>query len=474
MEARAGRRAGGDVGVGLAVGDVEGVLQDLHAVAHQQEGAGGTRARGAPGLQGHEIVAEEAQAGAALGAVEQAGQAAATHLRALDRALRSQHPAHEEAALLQAAGLEAQQGVPGADHRLRGREGGGAVGGVGGGRAVEHAADGAHPVVGGDLGRLVDDQGHLHRVAEGGHGERAVGADGARAAGGILAVDDGGRVDDHHRQPLIGGQRAAGGEVQGHAGDAEAARDGFRAGGRGHAGLELGGAARGLAHVGGVHVGGVHVGGVHVDAQIGLAAGAALAADPALAAGATLAGVLELAAELRAGWDGPIVLFSYANPLLRLGPAIGERLAAAGIDAVLVVDLPPEHAPELRAPVEAAGVGWVSLVAPTTPASRLPAVARSASAFVYAVALRGVTGATLEIDEELVARLDAIRAHTARPVAVGFGVREPAQAAALAPYVDGVVVGSAFIEAAEQGPAALAAKVSAIRAALTREGEAAR
>ena len=119
-------------------------------------------------------------------------------------------------------------------------------------------------------------------------------------------------------------------------------------------------------------------------------------------------------------------------------------------------------------------LGWVSLVAPTTPASRLPAVARSASAFVYAVALRGVTGATLEIDEELVARLDAIRAHTARPVAVGFGVREPAQAAALAPYVDGVVVGSAFIEAAEQGPAALAAKVSAIRAALTREGEAAR
>lgn len=193
----------------------------------------------------------------------------------------------------------------------------------------------------------------------------------------------------------------------------------------------------------------------------------------ARAAGATLRGVLGLARSLREGWDGPIVLFSYANPLLRLGEQLGPMLSEAGIDAVLVVDLPPEHAAELREPVEAAGLRWVSLVAPTTPASRLPAVAESASAFVYAVALRGVTGATLDAQsEELAARLRAIAEHTDRPIAVGFGVREPEQAAALAQHVDGVVVGSAFIEAAQQGPQALAAKVSAIHAALARSTEA--
>lgn len=193
----------------------------------------------------------------------------------------------------------------------------------------------------------------------------------------------------------------------------------------------------------------------------------------ARAAGATLSGVLELAGALRQTWDGPIVLFSYANPLMRLGDQLGPRLAEAGIDALLVVDLPPEHAAELRDPVEAAGLGWVSLVAPTTPPSRLPAVAGSASAFVYAVALRGVTGAALDAgSEELAAQLRSIAGHTQRPIAVGFGVREPSQAAALAQQVDGVVVGSAFIEAAQQGPEALAAKVASIRGALGRTGAA--
>ncbi|MEM7155110.1 MAG: tryptophan synthase subunit alpha [Myxococcota bacterium] len=193
------------------------------------------------------------------------------------------------------------------------------------------------------------------------------------------------------------------------------------------------------------------------------------AMNRARAAGSTMAGVLELAAELRSGWDGPIVLFSYANPLLQLGDALGSRLSEAGIDAVLVVDLPPEHAAELRDPVEAAGIGWVTLVAPTTPASRLPSVAKAASGFVYAVALRGVTGAALDANsEELAAQLRAIGEHTERPIAVGFGIREPEQAAALAPHVDGIVVGSAFIEAAQQGTEALGAKVASIAAALTR------
>ncbi len=189
----------------------------------------------------------------------------------------------------------------------------------------------------------------------------------------------------------------------------------------------------------------------------------------ARAAGATLRGVLELAAELRAHSRAPIVLFSYANPLLQLGAQLGPQLREAGIDGVLVVDLPAEHAAELREPLLAEGIAWVGLVAPTTPAARLPTAVGAATGFVYAVTLRGVTGAALDADRsELAAQLHAIRAHTTRPVAAGFGVRDAAQAATLARHADGVVVGSALIEAAQQGEEALVAKVVALRAALTR------
>lgn len=191
----------------------------------------------------------------------------------------------------------------------------------------------------------------------------------------------------------------------------------------------------------------------------------------ARAAGATVAGVLELAARLRAEHpDTPIVLFSYANPLLQLGGDLGPRLRTVGIDAVLVVDLPAEHAAELREPLLAEGVGWVGLVAPTTPPQRLPAAVGAATAFVYAVTLRGVTGAALDADRvELSDQLRAVGAHTRLPVAAGFGVRTPEQAAALARHADGVVVGSALIEAAQRGEAELVAFVTTLAAALGRE-----
>ncbi|MEM9462877.1 MAG: tryptophan synthase subunit alpha [Myxococcota bacterium] len=188
-------------------------------------------------------------------------------------------------------------------------------------------------------------------------------------------------------------------------------------------------------------------------------------------AGATLSGVLELATELRSQSEAPIILFSYANPLLRLGQALGPTLRDAGIDGVLVVDLPAEHAAELREPLAQVGLGWVGLVAPTTPPARLPAAAGNATGFVYAVTLRGVTGAALDADrEELREQLRAIKAHTAQPIAAGFGVREPSQAAVLARHADGVVVGSALIEVAQQGESVLTAKVQALRAALVRDG----
>jgi tryptophan synthase alpha chain len=191
----------------------------------------------------------------------------------------------------------------------------------------------------------------------------------------------------------------------------------------------------------------------------------------ARAAGATLRGVLALAAELRADTSAPFVLFSYANPLLQLGDGLGPSLREAGIDAVLVVARPAEHAAELRDRLLAEGIAWVGLVAPTTPPARLPAAVGAATGFVYAVTLRGVTGAALDAErEELATQLHAIRAHTTLPIAAGFGVREPAQAAALARHADGVVVGSALVEAASRGEDALVGTIVALKAALVRNG----
>ncbi|NVB42141.1 tryptophan synthase subunit alpha [Pseudenhygromyxa sp. WMMC2535] len=198
----------------------------------------------------------------------------------------------------------------------------------------------------------------------------------------------------------------------------------------------------------------------------------------ALGAGASLAGVLELAAEVRGRFpELPIVLFSYANPLLRAGDRHAEglaglcrELAELGIDGLLVVDLPPEEAAILRAPARDAGLDWIALSAPTSPPARRDRLVAVASGFVYAVSLTGVTGAALDAGSEaLREQLADLRQRSELPIAVGFGVREPAQVAALAGQVDGVVVGSALVRAGQAGPEALAEAVAALRAATTRD-----
>lgn len=190
----------------------------------------------------------------------------------------------------------------------------------------------------------------------------------------------------------------------------------------------------------------------------------------ALAGGATLSGTLAIAAEVRARFDLPIVLFSYFNPLLAHGPEhLVEEAAAAGCDALLVVDLPPEHAEVLRAPARARGLDWIGLVAPTSTQERRTRVLSSSSGFVYAVSLTGVTGAPLDVeDPRLHAGLAALRAATPLPIAVGFGVRRAEDVRALARHADGVIVGSALVEAAERGPEALGELVAGLRAATGR------
>ncbi len=190
----------------------------------------------------------------------------------------------------------------------------------------------------------------------------------------------------------------------------------------------------------------------------------------ALAAGATLEGSLEIAAAVRERFDLPVVLFGYANPLLRREPAdLCQSLVAAGVDGLLVVDLPPEHCGILRDPARAAGLDWIGLCAPTSTEARIGRVLEVTTGFVYAVSLTGVTGTKLDVtDPGLHAQLAALRERAGIPVAVGFGVRDAQQVHALAGHADGVIVGSALVEAGKAGPEALAAKIRELAAGLAR------
>lgn len=145
--------------------------------------------------------------------------------------------------------------------------------------------------------------------------------------------------------------------------------------------------------------------------------------------------------------DTPLVLMGYFNPIHYYGvPRFIEEAKAAGVDGLIVVDLPPEHNEDLCDPAQAAGLDFIRLTTPTTDDARLPTVLNGSSGFVYYVSVAGVTGAgaaTLEHVEQAVARL---RRHTDLPLSIGFGIRTPEHAATIARLADGVVVGSALID----------------------------
>ena len=168
----------------------------------------------------------------------------------------------------------------------------------------------------------------------------------------------------------------------------------------------------------------------------------------ALDAGSTLRGLLAMVAEFRAtDVDTPLVLMGYFNPILAYGPArFAADAASAGLDGCIVVDLPPEEDAELTPHLVAYGLHLVRLATPTTDARRLPAVVAGASGFLYYVAVAGVTGANSAAAADIGAAVARIRAVTPMPVAVGFGIRTPAAAAAVARVADAVVVGSAIVE----------------------------
>jgi tryptophan synthase alpha chain len=171
-----------------------------------------------------------------------------------------------------------------------------------------------------------------------------------------------------------------------------------------------------------------------------------LAAQRALDAGMTTARVFDLAKRLRVSTAVPFVLYTYYNLVFAPGlEAFVRKAKAAGIDALLVLDLPPEEAGDLLTLCQAHEIGLVFIVAPTTPPARIAKICAAATSFIYYVSREGVTGVRDELAAGIPAAVAQIKQHTSLPVAVGFGISTRAQVAAVAAHADGVVVGSALV-----------------------------
>ena len=170
------------------------------------------------------------------------------------------------------------------------------------------------------------------------------------------------------------------------------------------------------------------------------------ATERALAAGTTLAAVLDLVKSVRDDVKAPIVIFSYANPLLRMGlPEFASRAAAAGVDGVLVLDLPIEEAVEFRSVLAANGLDTIFLLSPTTTDARIKKAAELGRGFLYGISRLGVTGARDRVASGAEAMVRRIRAFTTMPIALGFGISRPEHVAEVCTYADAAVVGSALV-----------------------------
>jgi len=188
----------------------------------------------------------------------------------------------------------------------------------------------------------------------------------------------------------------------------------------------------------------------------------------ALKSGQTMKKTLALVAEFRKqDADTPIVLMGYYNPIYVFpGEAFLDAAAEAGVDGLIVVDVPPEADDELCLPAMTRGISFIRLAAPTTDAKRLPAVLANTSGFVYYVSITGITGAAAPDVNDVHNQVARLKAATTLPVAVGFGVRTPEQVRSISKGADGVVVGSALVSALKEtltpDGAATAATVPAV------------
>ncbi|HMU90521.1 MAG: tryptophan synthase subunit alpha [Pseudomonadales bacterium] len=205
------------------------------------------------------------------------------------------------------------------------------------------------------------------------------------------------------------------------------------------------------------------------------------ASERALCQGVRLVDVLALVSQFRASDDEtPVVLMGYLNPVEIFGYGrFADAAASAGVDGLILVDLPPEEAAQFEPLLAQAGIDLIYLVAPTTTPERARMIARHARGYLYYVSLKGVTGAGHLDVADVAARVTQLREFTTLPVAVGFGIKDGASAAAVARHADGVVVGSALVErigrlghAPAQASAAVAALIGELRQALDHSGAA--
>lgn len=196
------------------------------------------------------------------------------------------------------------------------------------------------------------------------------------------------------------------------------------------------------------------------------------ASQRALECGMTVPGALALLERFRSARDAPVVLFTYLNPVLRYGLGRFVRDAeAAGADGLLLTDVPAGADAVMEATVETAGLDLIRLIAPTTRLERVREIAARAKGFVYYISRTGVTGARDSLREELADELRVLRQHIDIPIAVGFGISRPEQAALVAELADGVVVGSALIERIDEGGARGAATfIGSLRRAIDARG----
>lgn len=172
----------------------------------------------------------------------------------------------------------------------------------------------------------------------------------------------------------------------------------------------------------------------------------------ALANGQNLAKTLEMVSEFRQqNQTTPIVLMGYFNPIHHYGVDCFTKDAAnAGVDGLIIVDLPAEHDIDLCTPAQAAGIDFIRLTTPTTDDRRLPQALNNSSGFVYYVSVAGITGAGSATEEQITEAMSRLHRHTSLPICVGFGIKTPEQAKVIAKLADGVVVGSALVNQIEQ------------------------
>jgi tryptophan synthase alpha chain len=175
------------------------------------------------------------------------------------------------------------------------------------------------------------------------------------------------------------------------------------------------------------------------------------ASQRALRNGVTLSGILDMIESLRNICEIPIVLFGYYNPIFSYGnERFAVRAKKAGVDGILIVDLPPEESRELRLYTDRAGIDFISLIAPTTNDYRLKNISKNATGFLYYISITGVTGTAKPLIENIKTDAERIRKSTALPLVIGFGISTPDQAAEIASCADGIVVGSAFVHLVEK------------------------